>query len=401
MRTNHFYGRIAAMSRSPRFAPTVRPLDRLGLVGVLLLAVFALSGCFAVEMNAKVDKDNTVSGTAKIGVSKSLAALAGGSDSLLSDLKSDDPCTFGSTKGVSKDYDDGTFVGVECTFENISFPDFNDGQGGPKISRDGDTFRLTGSFDTQDAVSGSTGTGSASSSASSTPGAPPSLPSGFPTSLPSDLSSLLPSGFPSGLRSLFPSGLPSGIPTNLPSSGSGAFPTDLPGLDAAAILKTAKINFEFTFPGKVKSSKGQVTGNTVTFKPDSSGKIDFQTVADAKSSGSATSGSIRWIGIGAGLFVLVAIAALLLKRRNRTPAVAGGPDGFGGYPQVGVGYGQPYPAPDQGYQQTLVYPTQHPALPVQRPPYSGPPTQPQYREQQYPTQPNPQPPDDGYYPPPA
>jgi len=424
------------MPHTPRYAAPTLPLRRLGLVTGLIAAVLTLTGCFAVEMKATVNSDDTVSGTARIGIAKSLSSLAGGSSGLLSELKSgEDPCTFGTKKAAEKDYDDGNFVGVECTFDRIPLADFNqdsEDNNGVKIVREGDKYHLSGRFDetslaSDTGTSSGSGSASANTSASSTPSAAlPSgiptdlsslLPSGFPSNLssllpsglPSNLSSLLPSGFPTDLSSLLPSGfpsnlsslLPSGFPTDLasliPTTGAtagGAVPSDLPGLDPSAILKTAKISFQFTFPGKVESSKGQVKGNTVTFTPDSQGKIDFETIAGATGSGSSTSAASngKWIGLGAVVVILAAVATWLVLHRRRAAAVAGAaPAGFGG---PGAGFGGPtagtnppppaatgydwgpppqqYPPP-QEYQPPPSYQPPPPTQPYQPPPPTQPP----------------------------
>ena len=388
------------MPHTPRYAAPTLPLRRLGLVTGLIAAVLTLTGCFAVEMKATVNSDDTVSGTARIGIAKSLSSLAGGSSGLLSELKSgEDPCTFGTKKAAEKDYDDGNFVGVECTFDRIPLADFNqdsEDNNGVKIVREGDKYHLSGRFDetslaSDTGTSSGSGSASANTSASSTPSA--ALPSGIPT----DLSSLLPSGFPSNLSSLLPSGFPTDLASLIPTTGAtagGAVPSDLPGLDPSAILKTAKISFQFTFPGKVESSKGQVKGNTVTFTPDSQGKIDFETIAGATGSGSSTSAASngKWIGLGAVVVILAAVATWLVLHRRRAAAVAGAaPAGFGG---PGAGFGGPtagtnppppaatgydwgpppqqYPPP-QEYQPPPSYQPPPPTQPYQPPPPTQPP----------------------------
>jgi len=388
------------MPHTPRYAAPTLPLRRLGLVTGLIAAVLTLTGCFAVEMKATVNSDDTVSGTARIGIAKSLSSLAGGSSGLLSELKSgEDPCTFGTKKAAEKDYDDGNFVGVECTFDRIPLADFNqdsEDNNGVKIVREGDKYHLSGRFD-ETSLASDAGTSSGSGSASANPSASSTPSAALPSGIPTDLSSLLPSGFPSNLSSLLPSGFPTDLASLIPTTGAtagGAVPSDLPGLDPSAILKTAKISFQFTFPGKVESSKGQVKGNTVTFTPDSQGKIDFETIAGATGSGSSTSAASngKWIGLGAVVVILAAVATWLVLHRRRAAAVAGAaPAGFGG---PGAGFGGPtagtnppppaatgydwgpppqqYPPP-QEYQPPPSYQPPPPTQPYQPPPPTQPP----------------------------
>ncbi|MGX7680427.1 LppM family (lipo)protein [Jatrophihabitans sp. DSM 45814] len=382
------------MSRSPRFAPHALPLRRVAVLSVLAISALLLTGCVDIELKATVSSDNTVSGTTRIGISKSIASLAGGSDGLLQQLKSDDPCEFGSAKTTEKDYDDGTYIGVECSFSKMTLADFNsgnssDGSSGPKLERVGSNFQLSGTFDLSDvassasgslgsAPSGSPGGTSAAPSPTALPSGVPSdlsslLPSGFPSDLssllpsglPSDLSSLLPSGFPSDLSSLLPSGLPSDLASLIPSDLASALPgaSSLPSLDPKSLLSSAKVSFSFTFPGKVTSSAGTISGNTVTFTPNSEGKIDFKTVAAADGSNTHDSlGTGVWLVVVLILLALAALVVLLLRRRGRRQPPQGpnqlvgqavGPPGYGQADQYGQPqYGQPqYGQPQDGQPQ--------------------------------------------------
>src|SRR4051794_37953317 len=160
---------------------------RTGLLGALLLAVLALTGCVTVQLNATVHPDGTLSGTARYGLTKSLAALAGGQEQLLQQLKSEGSCDFGNHQGTTKEFDDGTYIGIDCSFDHVTMAEFNSGEDGPKLSRVGNEFHLTGSLNLVKAISDGTGALGSSSG-------PSSLPSTLPSGLPSDLSSLLPSG---------------------------------------------------------------------------------------------------------------------------------------------------------------------------------------------------------------
>jgi hypothetical protein len=385
------------MSRSPRFAPNTAPRSRLVLVGALLLSVFLLTGCFTVQLKAQVNSDGTVSGTSRFGVSKSMAALAGGQAALLTQLKSGEPCKIGNAKTTSKDFDDGTYVGVECTFSHISLADFNsgsssDGAAALRLEHVGATYRLSGSFNLAEAASSNALGGGSGSGTGGTSGGliPPSATAGAPSGLPTDLNSLLPSGFPSDLNSLLPSGFPSDLNSLLPSG----FPSSQsdPSAATSSLLKSAKISFQFSFPGKVTSSAGKVDGNSVTFTPDAAGKINFATVADGTSS-TAAGGRTLWIIALAAVLLLAVLIVFLIRRRRRAARRAaqhsGQPGMQGGPAQpllVPGGQSLPGFGPDyQQYPQTQYPQTQYPQQP-QYPPAQYP-QQPQYPPAQYPQQP--------------
>ncbi|MGI8666399.1 MAG: LppM family (lipo)protein [Jatrophihabitans sp.] len=337
------------MSHSPRYAPGSSPLRRVGLIAALLLAALALTGCVTVQLKANVHSDGTVSGTTRIGIAKSLATLGGGSAAdALAELKSQNSCDFGG-RGVSKDFDDGTYIGIDCAFSGVTLAQFNAGADGPKLVREGDHFHLSGRINLLSTLGGLPATGGTGSIA--------------PTSIPTDLSSLLPSGFPTDLSSLLPSG--AGLPS---------------GLDPSTLLKTAKISFEFSFPGKVSASAGKVHGHSVTFTPDATGTIDFETTAAAQ--GSAGVGSTAWIGLTVLALVLLSGLALLLRRRRATPAqpAFAGYTGYGGAPG-----GAPYPPAEfgPGYSVGQSYPPgQYPPPQYPPPQYQPPPPyqQPQYQQ---------------------
>ncbi|MEO6502248.1 MAG: hypothetical protein ABIQ09_10110 [Jatrophihabitantaceae bacterium] len=357
------------MARSPRYAPQHRRLSRLGAIGAALAAVLLLSGCFAIGVKARVHADDTVSGTARFGVSKSLAALTGGTSMGLFG-QAGEPCRFGNRSFASKQFDDGAYTGVECSFDRLSLADFNAGMQGPRLEHVGERFRLSGSFDLASALREQAGQPSGSASGTAAP--PSALPTDLASLLPSDLASLLPSDLasllpsdlasllPSDLASLLPSDLagllPSGVPTDLssllPSGGptdlSSLLPSGLPQLDPSAILKTAKVSFEFSFPGRIISSKGQARGNTVTFTPDAAGRIEFETVAEAEPSDGAGIGPAGWVGLAALLAAVAVLAGWLLRRRSRPVAAAGypGPAPYGPPAPYGTPAQQGPPAQD-------------------------------------------------------
>jgi hypothetical protein len=121
------------------------------LLGSAALALL-LASCFRVNMDLEVAPDNTVSGSAVIAVDESLLELSGQSvDQLLADMDLSD-LPPGST---AEPYEEDGFVGQEVTFEEVPLGAFT-GDGalsgsatGEELSivREGDEFRVTGSFD--------------------------------------------------------------------------------------------------------------------------------------------------------------------------------------------------------------------------------------------------------------
>ncbi|HEX2902570.1 MAG TPA: hypothetical protein VHO01_03865 [Jatrophihabitans sp.] len=370
------------MSQMPRYAAGPAGRIRLstrgsGLVVALLLALIALSGCVTVQLDATVHQDGSISGTARFGVSKSLASLGGGAEAIRQRLRSEGSCDFGSAGATVHDYDDGSYVGIECSFAGISMADFNSGEDGPKLARVGNEFRLTGQLNLLNELNSSSGLlgggtgGSASAPATSLPtGLPTDLASLLPSSLPSQLGSFLPSTFPSDLASLLPSGFPTDLPTDLSSLLPPGAAGGTPSLDPRQLLKTAKIQFAFTFPGKVRSSKGNISGNRVTFTPDATGNIDFDTVASAESAGAGTPARFWWLAVALLLAALLILASVARRRRRRSAALAAagnqpgasqsGPGRTGGY-HPGAGYsdgGYPGSGHSGGGPTTGRYPDQ-------------------------------------------
>jgi len=398
---------LASSPNRIRLAP-----GRGGLLGALLLAVLLLTGCVTVQLNATVHPDGTLSGTARYGVAKSLAAVSGGQQQLLAELKQARTCDFGTHHGTTKDFDDGTYIGIACTFDHVTMAEFNSDPDRLRLTKDGDEFHLAGSLSLLDLVAGgnSGGLGLGSGGVPAPSGFPSDLTSLLPSGFPSDLTSLLPSGFPSDLTSLLPSGFPSDLTSLLPSDlpTQGLSQPALSGLDPSTVLKTAKVSLAFTFPGKVKSSKGKIDGRKVTFTPDSAGNIDFQTTASAVPESSTGPGTATWLVLAAVLLALLAAAGLLVRRRRAQRAAP--TDGYpGGYPPgypAGTQYqaqgypaGTQYPAqgyppqPYQPYQPTQEYPTAPPYPPSQPYPHGGP-----YPPESPYTQGNPYPPTQPYPP---
>ncbi|MEV0650518.1 hypothetical protein AB0I28_35220 [Phytomonospora sp. NPDC050363] len=117
----------------------------LAACALALAGALALGGCVKFDMNVSVNRDDTVSGTLVVAFDKAVL------DRLGSDV---DPLGGAPPQGVTsqKAYDDGTFEGVEYTFENTPLSQFNDSDPNAgdyiRIERDGQNYVLSGVFDT-------------------------------------------------------------------------------------------------------------------------------------------------------------------------------------------------------------------------------------------------------------
>lgn len=109
-----------------------------------LLALATLTGCIKLDMDVTVNRDDTVSGTLVIAFDKAVRERLGGSS---------DPLGGAPVKGVTsqKPYDDGTYEGVEYTFDRTPLADFNDAdtESGDylRIRHDGNEYVLDGVAD--------------------------------------------------------------------------------------------------------------------------------------------------------------------------------------------------------------------------------------------------------------
>ena len=119
----------------------------LGLVGIA--AIVLLAGCLKLDTALTVKSDDTVSGSITLGVNKSLLALSGQSGSDL--LQGFPEPAEGETQ--VEPYEDETYSGVVLNFQDVPLEDWNAQEGDETsdvtIVRDGDLYRFTASFDTQ------------------------------------------------------------------------------------------------------------------------------------------------------------------------------------------------------------------------------------------------------------
>ena len=93
-------------------------------------------------------------------------------------------------------------------------------------------------------------------------------------------------------------------------NGSGSDPASQQIVQQA--MRTAQIKIAITFPGKVVSSNGQISGNTVTWEPKVGETTSFEATASAISSG-----GLPIVPIAIALVVLLAIVVALLVMKNK------------------------------------------------------------------------------------
>ncbi len=146
-----------------------------GRIGAFVALVFLMTGCIKLNMNLGINSDNTISGTVEFGVQKELLDLTGQN---VEDLLGSDAPFPSDAPGVTVEpFDDGEFAGQQFIFEDVPIEEFNSGgfvgntgatgaSGASgvtgasdtlNISRQGDTFVVTGVLDLSSALSGATG----------------------------------------------------------------------------------------------------------------------------------------------------------------------------------------------------------------------------------------------------
>jgi hypothetical protein len=138
-------------------------------IGAFLALAVLLTGCIKLNMDLGINADDTVDGTVVLGVQKELLQLTGQSvEDLLGEA---DLIPTGPTGVVVEPYEDDEFVGQQIIFENLPIAEFNSGALGAtgisgvtgaagdslNITREGDTFVVTGVLDLSSGLSGATG----------------------------------------------------------------------------------------------------------------------------------------------------------------------------------------------------------------------------------------------------
>lgn len=117
----------------------------------LALLPLLLAGCFKFTMDLEISGQDTVSGTAMVGLSKELQAFAQTEDD------GDTTEAFTDIEGATRtDFDDGTFVGQEYAFSAVPIEAFalRDEARVLTITRDGDNLVVDGSLNFEDPNAG-------------------------------------------------------------------------------------------------------------------------------------------------------------------------------------------------------------------------------------------------------
>jgi hypothetical protein len=111
---------------------------------VVLACLFALTGCVKVDADLKVNSNETVSGSMRIGVDKQLMQSSGASlDTVRQQVESGIKQT--TTDGVNcKAFEDDKYVGSDCTFDQVPFSKMGSSTGdGVGFRKEGDKFVVT------------------------------------------------------------------------------------------------------------------------------------------------------------------------------------------------------------------------------------------------------------------
>lgn len=114
---------------------------------VAVAVVIATTGCMKMDMSLKVNDQDKVSGSMVLGITKSLASMAGSSSSSSLDTNK----LLKDTKNVTVEkFDDGKYVGTRYKFTNLPLKQFAPSLGDKSsfgISRKGDNLLVSGTMD--------------------------------------------------------------------------------------------------------------------------------------------------------------------------------------------------------------------------------------------------------------
>jgi hypothetical protein len=130
------------------------------IAGFGLLALL-LSACLKLDMDLQVSEDNTVSGSMIFGVDKQLLELTGGS---IEDFLGTDSPLPSDAEGVSTEpFEDDEFIGQRFVFDSVPLAQLASGGADElQITREGDTFNVSGALDLSSGLTGATGATGAS-----------------------------------------------------------------------------------------------------------------------------------------------------------------------------------------------------------------------------------------------
>jgi hypothetical protein len=133
-------------------------LRTVATLGALAALALLLSGCIKLTMDLQVNSNDTVSGTVQLGVAKELLELSGGS---IEDILGSEAPFPSDAPGVTvEEFDDGEFAGQQFNFDSVPITQFQDqGAEALSITRQGDTYVVSGVLDMSGGVTGATGLG--------------------------------------------------------------------------------------------------------------------------------------------------------------------------------------------------------------------------------------------------
>ena len=241
----------------------MRPLRPARVAVLAAVTALALSGCIKLDMDLTVSGDDTVSGAVIFAIDDSFADLPGVDPKDLFDGTSPvDQPSAGSVREES--YEADGKVGTRLVFEGVPIEEFSQGEGEDalRITRQGETYVVTGSLDLtgDETAAGADGADGADGTAGETP------------------------------------------------------PVDL------GAITDAEVRVAITFPGAVISSNGDVDGNTVVWEPAFGEVVEVQAVAER---GSTFPWSLVVAGaLIAGLLLVGGLLAVTMRRGKAAPAAA-------------------------------------------------------------------------------
>jgi len=142
-----------------RMRVRLRTVARVAMVAALALL---LTGCLKLDMDLAIQTDDTVDGTVVFAVNKDVLELTGGS---IEDLTGGETPFPSDVEGVTtEEYDDGEFAGQRFSFDGVPIGVFASNADDPdalSITREGDTFEVSGVLDLSQGATGATGLGGA------------------------------------------------------------------------------------------------------------------------------------------------------------------------------------------------------------------------------------------------
>jgi len=130
-----------------------RTVGRIAGLGLLALL---LSACLKLDMDLQVSENNTVSGSIIFGVDKQLIELTGGS--IEDFLGTDSPLPSDAEGVTTEPFEDDEFIGQRFVFDSVPLETLSSGTPDElRITREGDSFTVTGALDLSSGLTGATG----------------------------------------------------------------------------------------------------------------------------------------------------------------------------------------------------------------------------------------------------